>query len=176
MTATGNRTEAVFSDDIDREFFLATLRRYMPRCDLKVHAYCLMTTHLHLLVEVDEVPLSTSMQRVLQVYAQYFNRRYRYRGHVFADRFWSRPCETDPDVLEVLRYIHLNPVRAGIVRRPELYPWTSHHAYLHPHTNGWVATGSILRIFAQFPENAVREYTLFLEEELAGHGGRTVFE
>lgn len=176
VTATGNRREAVFNDDIDREFFLTTLRHYMAKCASKIHAYCLMTTHLHLLVEVDAVPLSTAMQRVLQVYAQRFNRRYQYRGHVFADRFWSRPCETDPDLLEVLRYIHLNPVQAGIVGRPELYPWTSHHAYLHPDTDGWVATDSILRIFAQSPEHAVREYTLFLEEELSPHPRRVGFE
>jgi len=135
-----------------------------------------MTTHLHLLVEVADVPLSSAMQCVLQVYAQRFNRRYQYRGHVFADRFWSRPCETDPDLLEVLRYIHLNPVLAGIVRRPELYPWSSHRAYLHPQTTGWVATGSILRIFAQSLDHAVREYRLFLEEEISARRGCLGFE
>ncbi len=176
VSTTGNREQAIFIDDADREFFLFTLQRYMPVCELKVHAYCLMTTHLHLVVEVAGVPLSRSMQRVLQVYAQRFNRRHGYRGHLFADRFWSQPCETDAYLLEAVRYVHLNPVWAGIVRRPEFYRWSSHRAYLNLEAQGWVVTDSVLQMFGRSPDDAVHEYALFVEEGLPARARSGGFE
>ncbi|MDQ7819628.1 MAG: transposase [Armatimonadota bacterium] len=165
--ATATRGTALFADDVDREAFVASLRRYLPAFRARVHAFCLMSTHAHLVVEVSDVPLALLMQRVLQVYAQGLNRRHGTRGHVFTDRFWSQPCDRDAYLLEAVTYIHLNPVRAGLVSRPEDYPWSSHLLYLRPEVRGWVTTECLLGMLGASPERAAREYALLVEERLA---------
>ena len=102
------------------------------------------------------------MQVLLQRHAQYVNRLYHHRGHVFADRFWSRICRSDLDVLAVLRYIHLNPVEAGLVKRPAQYQWSSHRVYLGRVSVPWVAT-VLLEWFSADPAHAVDAYGRFVE-------------
>src|SRR5437667_11779101 len=92
---------------------------------VSVHAYCLMPNHFHLLVEVADRPVSTFMHGLLQRHAQYINRLYRHHGHVFADRFWSKRCDSDSYFLAVLGYIRLNPIRAGLTRSVARYPCCS---------------------------------------------------
>lgn len=160
VTAKGNRGVAIFLDDDDRRFFLDRLRVCVQRHTMRVHAFCLMTNHIHLLVEVQEMPISQPMQALLQVHAQYVNRRYGHRGHLFADRFWSEICRRHTYLLELLRYIHLNPVRAGLATSPELYRWSSHRAYLGM-SSGWVTT-TLLELFGRHRPEAMREYALFI--------------
>lgn len=156
----------IFPTDDDRRAYIATLRRFAQECAARIHAYCLMSTHFHLLVEVAGVSLSRFMHRVLQVHAQYINFRYGFCGHVFGDRFWSKPCERDAYLLEVVRYIHMNPVEAGIVRRPDDYPWSSHRDYLSLDGGSWVATDSVLGLIANDRAQAVREYATLMAEGL----------
>jgi REP element-mobilizing transposase RayT len=165
--AAATRDTLLFADDVDRAAFVGAVRRYTALLRARVHAFCLMSAHARLVIEVTDVSLSVVMQRVLQVYAQGTNRRHGSRGHVFAGRFWSRTCETDADLLAAVVDIHLTPVRAGVVTRPEAYAWSSHLDYLHPHGPGWVTTHCVLGILAGAPERAAQEYAVLVDERLA---------
>lgn len=163
VTSIGNRGQSIYLHEPDYEFFLETLRECASQCLARVHAYCLMTTHFHLLAEVGEISLSRYMHRLLGRFAQHINRRYGFHGHVFGGRFWGRVCADDADVLSVLQYIHLNPVRAGIVGDPELYRWSSHMAYLGLAFEPWVAT-DLLRFFSDDRSHAMECYARFITE------------
>jgi putative transposase len=114
VTSRGNRRQAICHDDHDRRRFLATRDRVIRRCGWRLHAYCLMNNHFHLLVETPKPNLSSGMQRLKCDYAAYFNERHSLDGHLFQQRFDSRLIETEGYFAEVLRYIALNPVRARL--------------------------------------------------------------
>lgn len=143
ITGKGNRGVPIFIEQPDYEGFLDQLRDFAVECGVRVHAYCLMANHFHLLVEVGEVPVSKLMHRLLFRHARYVNRRYGFRGHLFGDRFWSKLCPYDAYLLELLRYIHLNPVRAGLTEVPESYRWSSHRIYLGLANVPWVSTAML---------------------------------
>jgi putative transposase len=106
------------------------LGRYRKKYGYAIHAYCLMSNHVHLLVESSEQPLAKFMQGLQQSYSQYFNRKHHKSGHLFEGRYKAIICQKDEYLLELIRYIHLNPVRAGMVQVPERYRHSGHHAYL----------------------------------------------
>lgn len=130
ITTHSIRGSIAFKTDRDRLFFLILLERVCQRCGWRVLAYCLMDTHYHLLVDVPEDTLSTAMQRLNGVYARWFNDAHGYtcQGHVFAARFYSGAIEGEGHLLETLRYIVLNPVRAGLCALPGGWRWSSHRA------------------------------------------------
>ncbi len=130
ITARGNNKENVFCDAPDREKYLHFVERYKGRFDFRLHAYALMPNHVHLLIETGKDPLSKIMQALQTSYTMYFNKRYGRVGHVFQGRFRSLLCDKDSYLIELVRYIHLNPIRAGLVRNLKDYPWTSHGEYL----------------------------------------------
>lgn len=167
VRARSTRGEVLFTHPRDYRVFVDWLREGAGVAGVAVHAYCLMTTHLHLLICVGEVTVSRFMHGLLQRYAQYFNRMYGSRGHVFGDRFWARPCEMDAYFLELLQYIHLNPVRAGLVARPEQYLWSSHRAYLRSDSgdNRWVET-TALGLFGADADLAAKAYAAFIDLHL----------
>jgi putative transposase len=119
---------AIFTDDEDRGFFLGQLRRVIRRHAWVCHAYCLMTTHYHVLVMTPEPDLARGMHRLNGSYAQYFNERHAAWGHVFAGRYGSVLVEGEGHLLELFRYIALNPVRAGACRAPSSWHWSSYAA------------------------------------------------
>jgi REP element-mobilizing transposase RayT len=110
--------------------FLAYLSDYKNRYGFHLYAYALMKNHLHLLVEVEEVPLGRIMQSLLFRYTRYFNRLHGEVGHLFQGRYKAILCDKDAYLLELVRYIHLNPVRAKIVKEPEGYVWTGHLSFI----------------------------------------------
>ena len=130
MTARGNRGHEIFVADSDCVCFLGLLDAVCQKTDWTVHAYCLMRNHYHLVVEIDGPTLSSGLQRLNGVYAQTFNRIYRYVGHLFQGRFHSVRVETDPHLLELARYLPLNPVRARLCTDPADWPWSSYRAML----------------------------------------------
>jgi putative transposase len=133
ITARGNNREQLFFDQHDHQEYLRRLAELKREFKFEMFAYCLMSNHLHLgLHAVGSASLSTIMQRMQAAYTQYVNHRHGRVGHAFQGRFHSRAIHDMRDVLVVSRYIHLNPVRAGMVPAAETYPWSSYRAYLDP--------------------------------------------
>ncbi len=128
VTSRGNARQDIFLDATDRRRFLDTLGDVVGRFGWLCHAYCLMGNHYHLLVETPEPNLSRGMRQLNGVYTQRFNRRHRSVGHVFQGRYKAILVERQGYLLELSRYVVLNPVRAGVVRRPGDYAWSSYRA------------------------------------------------
>jgi REP element-mobilizing transposase RayT len=120
----------LFTDDHDREFFLALLGTTVKRYGWLVHAYCLMTNHFHLLVSTPQPNVSAGMQYLNARYAQRFNRRHDFEGHLVERRFWSALVTTEGQLYNTARYIMLNPVRAGLCSSAADWPWSSYAASL----------------------------------------------
>lgn len=125
VTARGNGKATIFINDNDRLKFLDTLGNCIKVFNFICHAYCIMDNHYHLLIETPDANLSAGIHRLNSVYAQYFNKQYDHSGHVFQGRFKAILVQRDNYLLELCRYIVLNPVRAGIVNHPAEYHWSS---------------------------------------------------
>lgn len=126
----GNDRGVIFGDDFDRRRYMDLLRRAVVTFKLKVYAYVLMSNHTHLFLKTFLPNISATMNRLNLDYCSYFNRRYGRTGHLFESRFKSKLVQLDRYFLALLRYIHLNPVKAGLAASPEKYEWSSHRAYL----------------------------------------------
>jgi putative transposase len=160
VVARGNRRQAVFLESRDYRIYLDRLARYIRRFEAAVRAYCLMPNHVHILIQAGPPPLAKAMQAVQQSYTQYFNRTYAAVGHVFQGRYKAFICQRDPYLVALIRYIHLNPVRAGLVTRAEDYPYSSHVLYLRSRTTALVDPAPVLR----FLGGAAGYRKLMLEE------------
>ena len=125
----GNHRRKTFLDERDYQAYLDRLAHYRRRFAVRIYAYCLMPNHVHLLAEVSSAPLSKFMQGLQQSYTQHFNRRHRKTGHLFQGRYHAIVCDKDEYLLSLVRYIHLNPVRAKLVRRPEQFRYSGHREY-----------------------------------------------
>ncbi len=144
----GNDRQAIFLTEEDRLAFLQRLARYVQELRAILHAYCLMGNHVHLLLETTEPNLSAFGQRLFGSYTQWFNRRHGRVGHVLQGRFTSRLVARDPYLLQLSRYIHLNPVKARLAARPEAYTWSSMLDYLRRRPRSpWVHTRTTLAFF-----------------------------
>jgi len=126
----GNQRQKTFTSESDYQAYIERLARYRKKYGYVLHAYCLMPNHVHLLVESAKPPLAKFMQGLQQSYSQYFNLKHHKSGHVFEGRYKAIICQRDEYLLELIRYIHLNPVRAGMVNAPEQYRYCGHHTYL----------------------------------------------
>jgi len=125
----------------------------------------LMSNHAHLLIETPEAPLSKIMQLINQTYTQYFNKKYDKVGHVFQGRYKSFLCDRDEYLLSLVRYIHLNPVRAKLVKDPHEYKWSSHNDYIAG-AKGLVDADRVLSIFSKKVSQARRKYRNFMVEAI----------
>ena len=137
----------VFIDNYDRVRFCLLLQEAAERHKFRMHAFCLMTNHIHLLLEPLEGNLSSGMQRFAGRYAQHFNKRRKKRGYVFQGRFRSILIEGGLYMKRLMRYIHLNPLEAGLVSDPENYQWSSHNAYFGRGDFTWLETERVLSNF-----------------------------
>jgi REP-associated tyrosine transposase len=146
VLARGNRREAIFFSSADFLAYLARLRRYCIQWETGLLAYCLMPNHVHLLIRQGPISLDKFMQGVQQSYTLHFNRSYETTGHVFQGRYKALWCHEERYLATLVRYIHLNPVRAGLVTAPEAYPYSSHRAYLRGRTSQLVDPAPVLRI------------------------------
>ena len=126
----GIRRQAIFEEEEDYHVFLAILKSAMAKYGCILHAYCIMTNHFHLLLETGEAEISKFMKQLANCYAMYFNRKYGYKGHLFEGRYKACLVESDSYFLQTSRYIHLNPVKAGIVAYPEDYRWSSYRTMI----------------------------------------------
>jgi putative transposase len=130
VTSRGDRREPIYRDDVDRTAHLAVLAQAMARFDAQVLAYCLMDNHYHLVLHTRSANLSRLMRHLNGVYTQAFNRRHNLVGHLFQGRFKAILVDRDAYLLEVVRYVELNPVRAAIVSDPLAWPWSSYASHV----------------------------------------------
>ena len=142
----GNQRRKTFRHDDDYRAYLDRLDKYRAQCHVRIYAFCLMPNHVHLLVETGSIPLAKFMQGVQQSYTQYFNLRYRKVGHLFQGRYKAIICERDKYLLALIRYIHLNPVRAKLASRPQQYRYSGHNSYLRNGIDKIVEATPILRL------------------------------
>jgi REP element-mobilizing transposase RayT len=126
----GNQRQKTFISASDYQAYIERLAHYRKKYGYVIYAYCLMPNHVHLLVESSEHPLAKFMQGLQQSYSQYFNRKHHKTGHLFEGRYKAIVCQKEEYLLELIRYIHLNAVRAGMVKSAEGYRYCGHHAYL----------------------------------------------
>ncbi len=174
----GDNREAIFFNDADRRSFLARLARAKREYDYQLWAYVLMTNHVHLMLRTGDVhSLSKFMQSLNTGYTFHIHKKYRRVGHIFQGRFRSVLVEKDSYALELTRYIHLNPVRAGMVPVPEAYRWSSYHAYLRDASTTLVDPDEVLAmispvvakqrtLYADFVRDGLREQDNAFEQAL----------
>jgi putative transposase len=158
----GNDRQDIFHCAADHLKFLSLMARQKERLPFYLYAYCLMTNHIHLLIERQAETVGKIMQRVLTGYSQYYNRKYKHVGHVFQGRHKSILCQSDPYLGELVRYIHLNPLRAKMVSAAEDYPYSSQRAYLGLQPAAIVDVDPVLRHFGPVKETARRRFREFV--------------
>jgi putative transposase len=165
VTSRGNARAAIFIDDDDRQAFLSLLAFCIGRFNWVCHAYCLMDNHFHLLIETPDANLQEGMRQLNGSYTQKFNRRHGRVGHVFQGRYKGILVERDSYLLELCRYLVLNPVRAKMVGDAGQYTWSSYHA-----TAGltarpdWLETDWLLSQFGKRKSTAQSKYSQFVTE------------
>jgi putative transposase len=165
ITARGNAGTEIYLEDGDREHFLEILGSSVKRFHWICHAYCLLGNHYHLLLETPEPNLSRGMQYLNGVYTQWFNRRHARYGHLFQGRFKSIVVEKDSYLLELARYIVLNPVRAGLARSARDWRWSSYRATSgQADTPEFLTTDWLLAQFGNTREAAIRAYRAFVKQ------------
>ena len=168
----GNKGQRVFRREADFKLYLRLLGEYKEVFDFVLCAYALIPTHVHLLVEARDKPFSGFMQRLQFRYTRNYNIRYRTWGHLFQGRYKAILCEKDSYLVELSAYIHLNPVRAGLVRHPMEYRWTSYGSYLNGGKMGIVDVGPVLGQFSADKGKAVRAYEQYVLDHTGdGHRG-----
>ncbi|MDD2443520.1 MAG: transposase, partial [Desulfotomaculaceae bacterium] len=121
----------IFEDEKDRMKFIQTIQKFKDKSRYDVYAYCLMSNHVHLLLRIGQDPLEQVMRRICGSYVYWYNWKHERIGNLFQDRFKSEPVEDDTYFLTVLRYIHQNPLKAGLVRNIEKYKWSSYNEYIN---------------------------------------------
>ena len=167
----GNARQDVFFSVADRLAFYELLAEGVSRFGYRVHAFCLMTNHVHLALQAGASPLSTGMQNLSFRYTRYLNKVRNRVGHVFQGRYKAYLVDQDAYGLELVRYIHLNPVRARMVREPAAYRWSSQRAYLGREKLSWLTTDWVLGQFASRLVTARARFAAFVSQ--GKHGGHS---
>jgi REP element-mobilizing transposase RayT len=160
----GNNRETIFREVGDYSRYIEKLAHFCREGDVRVYAYCLMPNHLHLLVEMGMIPLSKTLQRFHISYTAYFNKKYGRVGHIFQGRYKAILCDRNTYLLELVRYIHLNPVRAGLVEQAGDYAWSSHRVYIGVETSHVIDPFFVLRQLSDDPTAARQSYARFVVE------------
>ncbi|MDP2242368.1 MAG: transposase [Burkholderiales bacterium] len=169
VTSRGNARAAIFGGDEDRELFLETLTQVVERFNWLCHSYCLMDNHYHLMIETPDGNLTVGMRQLNGVYTQRFNRRHRRVGHVFQGRFKAILVDRDSYLLELCRYVVLNPVRAGIVKRARDYRWSSYRAMAEEvEAPALLTCDWVLSQFGQSKSASSRKYREFVRDGVQG--------
>jgi putative transposase len=167
VTLRGNHRQDIFFTPDDRVILEMLLAEMLERFLARLHAYCWMTNHVHMLLQVANEPLSRLMHQVAGRYAWITQRRLETTGHLFEKRYHAIVIDADEYLLTLLRYIHLNPVRAGMVGHPRDYRWSSHHAYAGGATPSWLTTDFALSCLHTHRNGAIDAYQRLIDNDLA---------
>lgn len=171
LISVGVRKLPVFTDERDREYFLGLLDLTVERYGWELHTYCLLSNHFHLLATTPQANVSAGMQYLNSCYAQWFDWRHDFEGHVFERRFWSTLIRSDAQLFETARYIVLNPVRAGLCATAADWPWSSYRATVTGVRQGPRLSLWLISQFGHTPEQARAAFARFVREgELAAVG------
>lgn len=160
----GNQRQGIFRDEPDYRKYLEILSRYKSQYKYNLYAYVLMNNHVHLLIETKEIPLSKIQQGINQSYTMYFNKKYKTVGHLFQGRYKAILCDREAYLLSLIKYIHLNPIRANAVKQIEDYKWSSHCNYTGKINDAVVDMGKVLRMFSENKSQATRLYRAYMED------------
>jgi REP element-mobilizing transposase RayT len=176
VISRGNQRQSIYKDDEDYRRFQTLLSEVVKRYSITLYAYVLMPNHFHLLLEVSRAPLSKVMQSLLYRYTRLYNQRYRKVGHLFQGRYRAILCDRDNYLMELIRYLHLNPVRAGMISDPSRYRWSSHRDYLQVKAGTGLAVERGLAMWGLRRRQSVRAYRQFIREGLTDGHRREYYE
>lgn len=166
VISRGNKKENIFFESAGKKRFMDKLLEYKNRYNFIIYAYTLMDNHIHLLMETGDIPLSKIMQGLLQSHTQWHNKKYQIVGHLFQGRYKAILCDKDAYLIALICYIHVNPVRGGLVEDPADFPWSSHRAYLGLEKSEIVDVAFALGQFSKNRSEAVRMYKDLVQEYL----------
>lgn len=167
ITTRGNHRNDIFRDEEDFQVYLTNIEDnmiYYSYLNYKLLAYCLMDNHVHLIIKTGTEPLTRLMRRVNSIYTRWFNKKYSYIGHLFQSKYFSEIIDGDKDLLEISRYVHLNPVKAKMVDIPKDYKWSSYGMLIGIKEEKIIDSDEILRYFKY--EDRYKLYKQFVEEKL----------
>ena len=170
IIARGIARKEIFRDDADRDNFLERLCTILKDTKTVCYAWALIPSHFHLLLRTGSDPIATAMRRLLTGYAVSHNRRHRRYGHLFQNRYKSILCQEDVYLLELVRYIHLNPLRAGLVsdlNQLGEYPYSGHSVLMGKFKNDWQDIDSVLKMFDKKVGTARRKYNAFVKKGIS---------
>lgn len=162
IVSRGNRRDALFKDDGDFKTFLYILQEVAKRTPFELASYCLMTNHFHLQLRSIKQPISKVMSLINKRYADYYNTKNNLSGHVFEKRYYDKMIPSKQAMLEVSRYIHLNPVDSNMVKRPEQYRWSSYRYYIYRLDYNEQHTDILLSYFSGNDEERRKKYQAFV--------------
>lgn len=167
VISRGNEGREIFQDETDRIKFLDYLKEQVIRYSIRVHAYCLMQNHYHLIIETPHANLAKAMHTFNASYTIYFNHKYRRCGHLFQGRYKAILIQANEYLHHLSRYIHLNPVRLHLVQNPEDYPYSSYRYFIsHSNPPRYLTTAFILSMFSDTQNKAKVLYKRFVEEAI----------
>ena len=170
VISRGNDKKNIFETEADRRKFLKYLKVIIQRYRVKIHGYCLMDNHYHIILETPEGNLCKAMHNLNSSYTAYFNAKHQRSGHLFQGRYKAILVQADEYAHQVSAYIHLNPARAGLVKRPADYPWSSYKYYINPnHSSKMLSVEFILSLFDKDIVKARQLYQKFVEKALVDH-------
>lgn len=165
VMARGIGKMVLFPRVTDKTRYYSLLTKYKKLLKINFYAYCLMSNHVHLLLKENDDNLAELMHRMGISYSQYFNRKYERVGHVFQNRYLSEPVADENHFIECARYIHNNPVKAGLVKSPAEYNWSSYNNYLAGNESELIDMDTLLLYFSQDKLKAISELRHFTEQE-----------
>ncbi|MGK4042481.1 transposase [Heyndrickxia oleronia] len=157
----GINKQIIFEDDMDRLMLLSLIKKYRRICGFNLYGYCFMNNHIHLLLQEKEETVSKVIQRISVSYVQWYNKKYDRCGHLFQDRFRSEVVETSSSFLKVLRYIHQNPLKAGLTKTIFEWEWSSIHDYLRP--SDFIDREFVLQLFSTDSYQALQLFSNYMQ-------------
>jgi putative transposase len=165
VTLRGNHREPIFFAHGDRSLFNVIVARALQKFEARLHAYCWMTNHVHLVMQAGKEPISRPMHDIAAEFARAMQLKLQTTGHFFERRYHAVLVDTDSYLLELVRYVHRNPVDAGLASNLDDYAWTSHHNYLGTRHDSWVTTSLVSDMFALDRARAIKAYRTFVDAQ-----------